>query len=111
MNVFAGKLDKRVRLMKQSETRNSLNQKINAWAEIANGTVWAAIEPLRSSERIQSSALQTEITHRVTIRYRADVRAEMRVYYGVRQFAVIGLRSPDERGEYLELTCLEGNNA
>lgn len=110
MNVPAGKLDKRVSIKAQSATRNTLNQLVNTWATITNGDVWASITPVRASERMSAAALQMELTHRVTIRYRADILPTMRVYYGSRQLAITGIRNPDERGEYLELTCIEGND-
>lgn len=110
MPLQAGKLDKRVSIRAQSTTRDSLNQLVTTWTEIANGGVWASVAPLKSSEAMQAMANQVEVTHRVTIRYRADVTAAMRVYFGSRQLAIVGLRNPDERGEYMELTCVEGKN-
>lgn len=110
MNVSAGKLDKRISIRAQSTARDSLNQLVGTWTEITNGAVWAAVQPIRNSEAMQAMANQMETTHRVTIRYRTDVTAAHRVYYGTRQFAIEGIRNPDERGEYLELTCVEGKN-
>jgi len=49
------------------------------WVEIA--TVWAAIEPLSAREFIRSKALQSEITARITIRYRDGMDASMRIIH------------------------------
>ena len=50
------------------------------------------------------------ISHRVKLRYRADVLPEMRIFYGSRSFAIVGIRNPKERGEFLEILCLEAKN-
>lgn len=110
MPIAAGRLDKIVSIKARTGTRNTLNQKLLTWSTIANGDVWASIEPVRSSERNNSIAAQTEISHRVTIRYRSDVTGDMRIWYGTRQFAIRGIRNPLERGEYLEITCVEAND-
>jgi SPP1 family predicted phage head-tail adaptor len=108
--ILAGKLDKRVSIKSQSTTRDALNQKSSTWNTLTNGDVWAAVEPLRNSETQQAMSNQMEITHRVTIRYRADVTADMRITFGARVLAIVGIRNPKERGEYLELLCLEGKH-
>ncbi|MCA3000303.1 MAG: phage head closure protein [Rhodocyclaceae bacterium] len=110
MNVPAGRLDKRISIRSQSASRDALNQKILTWTEIANGAVWAHVAPVRASESFAALANQQKLSHRVTIRYRSDVTPDMRLFYGARQLAITGIRNPDERGEYLEITCIEGNH-
>lgn len=105
------RLDKLIAIKSQSATRDALNQKGSTWSTITNGgTVAASIVPVRSSERQASAANQAEISHRVTIRYRSDVTADMRIYYGTRQLAINGIRDINERHEWLEITCLEGKH-
>jgi SPP1 family predicted phage head-tail adaptor len=106
----AGKLDKRVSIQQQSTTRDELNQKVDTWSTLTNGAVWASVQPLRASEAISYEASQMIRTHRVTIRYRADVTADMRLLFGVRVFKIVSIRNPDERGEFLELMCEEGKD-
>lgn len=106
----AGKLDKRVSIKSQSTSRDSLNQKISTWNTITDGDIWAAVEPLSNRESQEAAANQMTVSHRVTIRYRADVTPAMRIYFGTRQLAITGIRNPKERGEYLEILCEEGRN-
>lgn len=108
--LAAGKLNKRVAIKAQSSTRDSLNQKVLTWATITNGDTWAAIEPLSNREAQEGLSNQMSISHRVKLRYRADVLPEMRIFYGSRSFAIVGIRNPKERGEFLELLCLEAKN-
>ena len=107
----AGKLNKVVAIKAQSTTRDEVNQKVLTWTTITDGgAVWASIEPLSNRESQEALANQMTVSHRVRIRYRADVTAAMRIFYGTRELAIVGIRNPKERGEYLELLCLEGKN-
>ncbi len=106
----AGKLDKRVSIKSQSTSRDALNQKVSTWNTITNGDVWAAVEPLSNRESQEAAANQMIVSHRVTIRFRADLTPDMRIFYGTRQLAITGIRNPKERGEFLEILCQEGRN-
>lgn len=108
--LSAGKLNKRVSIKAQTTSRDSLNQKQATWSTIVNGDVWAAVEPLSNREAMEARANQTELSHRVTIRYRTDVTADMRIQYGTRSLAITGIRDPGERHEYLEILCIEGKH-
>lgn len=108
--LAAGKLNSRVAIKAQSTTRDELNQKVLTWNTIANGDTWAAINPLSTRESQAALANQMEISHRVTIRFRSDVTADMRIFYGTRELAIVGIRNPKEYGEFLELLCVEAKN-
>lgn len=75
------------------------------WSDWAS--VWAAIEPLAGEERLAAGQIESAITHRVTIRYRAGVTAAMRVAFGARRLAVRAVIAPEERRERLVLLCEE----
>lgn len=110
MMISAGKLDKRVSLQVQSSTRDELNQKVDTWVTLNNGVVWASVQPLRASEAISYEAKQMLVTHRVTIRFRPDVTADMRVLFNSRPMQIVSIRNPDERGEMIELLCEEAKD-
>lgn len=71
-------------------------------------TVWARVEPLRGDERQIAAALRGQVTHRVTIRYRADVTASMRLVWQGHTLAIREVKQPDAISRWLELYCLEG---
>ena len=107
----AGKLNKVVAIKAQSTTRDEVNQKVLTWTTITNGgAVWASVEPLSNRESQEALANQMTVSHRVRIRYRDDVDATMRIFYGTRELAIVGIRNPKERGEFLEILCLEAKN-
>ncbi len=77
-----------------------------SWSDVA--TVWADVRPLSGSEQWMARKLQSAITHRVTLRYRAGVTARMRILYGTRVFNIRTVINIDEANEFLELLAEEG---
>lgn len=79
------------------------------WTPIG-ADVAAAIEPLSAREFIAAASTQASVTHRITIRYRADVTAKMRCVdeqgkiYAIEQV----LPDKDSGREYLTLVCTQG---
>lgn len=49
------------------------------WRDILDGTVWAEVVPISSMERLRRQQVGANVTHRVTIRYRPEVTAAMRL--------------------------------
>lgn len=81
-----------------------------AWVEVAK--VWAEIAPLSARDFIQSAALQSQVTTRITIRYRENVDASMRIVHRGRIYDIAGVLPDKNSGlEYLTLPCSEGANA
>ena len=81
-----------------------------AWDTYA--TVRAAIEPLPLTwfERPVSATVQTPVTHKVTIRYRADVSAKDRVFHEGQDLRILDLRHLDKTlrslgKHWTELAC------
>lgn len=74
---------------------------------IATG-VWAAVEPLEGNERIRAMQTEASATHRVTLRYRSDVTAALRVVHEGRTLEVVSPPiDPEERHAELQLLCRE----
>jgi SPP1 family predicted phage head-tail adaptor len=78
------------------------------WTTDATGTVWGSIEPLSGEELEHARQLVATATHKVTIRYLADLTPDKRIKFGTRIFAV---EAPpiniDEGNHTLELLCTE----
>ena len=111
MSTFrAGRLRHRVSIQKQTEVIDpDLGPIGRDWVEMDK--VWAEISPLSARDFIQSSALQSQITARITIRYRDDVDASMRVVHRNKVYNITGVLSDRDSGvEYLTLPCSEGTN-
>ncbi|NWN92294.1 phage head closure protein [Marinobacter adhaerens] len=106
----AGKLRHRVTIQKPGRTQDPVTGEItNGWSDVA--TVWASVEPVSVKEFIASQAGQSEITTRITMRYRDGINAKMRAVFRGKIYNIHGaLTDPKSGYEYLTLPCSEGVN-
>lgn len=108
--IEAGKLRHRVVIQEQVETQDVSNGAINvSWRDVA--TVWAAIEPLSAREFVAAQAESSKVTTRITIRYRNNISAKMRLYHASKDayYNIEGVLADKDSGlEYITLPCSEG---
>ena len=105
MNV--GRLNKRVTIQERTTTENEYGEPISTWVDVASD-IAAAVEPLQGRELFAAQQVQSEVTIRVRIRYRAGIKAAMRVLYGVRVLDIQSVIDPLEKHAELQLLCAEG---
>ncbi len=71
-------------------------------------TVWASVEPLRGREYYEARKIQSEATHKITIRYLVGIKPDMKIDFKGRMLEIEGPPSnPEERDRFLELLCKE----
>lgn len=68
---------------------------------------WASIEPLSADERFRMNKLESEITHRITIRYRSDITRSNRLRYKDREFQIDSVVNWQERDRFLVIIVKE----
>lgn len=100
-------LKHRVTLQRISRAEDGQGGFTETWDDIA--TLWASIEPLKGYERMQAMQLKTPTTHRVRLRYRADVTTKDRLIYDGRAFDVAEAINEGEAKLWLRLSCVETN--
>ncbi len=109
MTERIGRLRERVTVQRAARDADAGGGAVVTWTPLAHApTVWARIEPLSGAEALQAMKLQARVTHRVTLRWRDDVTAAMRLVCGARTLNIRAVTNPDERRRYLELLCEEG---
>ena len=101
----AGQLRHRVTIQQLTRVEDEGGGYAEVWTEVA--TVWAAIKPLRGNERYEAQQIQSTLTHKVIMRYRAGIKPQMRILYGNRVFEIEAVIDVDERHKWLELLCSE----
>lgn len=106
----AGRLRHRVTIEQPSDAQDSSTGALTrSWSTLA--TVWAEIAPLSAKEFIAAQAVDSEVSARITIRYRDDVTAAMRIVYGSTVYNIAGvLPDPVSGKDWLTLPVTRGVN-
>lgn len=102
----AGDLQHRITLQQRVAGVNALGQAQTSWVNVAE--VWAAVEPLRGREFFAAGQAQSEVSTRVTIRYRAGVVPAMRVVWRGEPHDIEAVIEPQGQKQMLELMCTAG---
>lgn len=105
MVIDPGRLNARLTLETPPETDDGQGGIAGDWTFIA--ALWARIEPLRARPGEAAGASIAPVTHRITIRYRDDVRHAMRFVHRGRALLIRAVRDPDESRRYLVCDCEE----
>lgn len=99
----AGQLDQRLTFQAQLPGQDARGQASGQW--VTAFTCWGAAEPLRGREFFAAAQLQSEVTVRFRIRWRAGVHGRMRVLWRGQPYEIEG--DPiDIRGERRELQVM-----
>lgn len=103
----AGKLRHRIQLQGKRRVPDGGGGWSHDW--VTSRTVWARVEPLSGREFVAAQTVQSEVTTRITIRYRDDVTPDMRIMHRGKIYNIRAVL-PDNRSglEYLTLPCAEG---
>lgn len=107
--IQAGKLNKRITIQEftaGSPSQDENGEPLGSWETFSQ--VWAAIEPIQGNEFWAQQQVQSEVTHRVRIRFLEDVAAKMRILYGTRVFVIQAVIDPKEKHKEIQLMCSEG---
>lgn len=110
----AGRLRHRVALQKPtagSPQRTGSGAPDESWATVA--TVYAAIEPLRGREFLESQAVNSAVATRIRVRYQdalAAIDASWRAVHGSVVYSIEAVINPNARNVELQLMCSQGAN-
>jgi len=89
--INAGDLTERITLQAETFTRDTYNQKIAAYTDIV--TVWAQVIMSGGREFYAAQKLYAETSAVFKIRYRTETNPRMRIKWGNRYFAILGIAS------------------
>ncbi|WP_417848373.1 phage head closure protein [Thalassoglobus sp.] len=101
----AGELRHLVTIQQRSVTRDDFGAESEVWTTFSQ--VWAKVQPLSGQELEHAQAMHSETTHKITIRYLADMTPEMRIQHDSRTLEILSIKNLDERSIQLELLCRE----
>lgn len=103
----AGRLGKRIRVERATETKNSVGEVEQTWSEYK--TIWAEIEPIRGEERFNLYQAKATIDTKITTRGSAaiGIKPKDRFVYKDRIFDIDANVDWQSRGVFCEFFCKE----
>lgn len=107
MIVSAGRLDQRIRIQQKTAARGELGGHTEVWSDLAS--VWAETRDMTGKEIFNAKAMGSAATQLITIRFRTDVKPDMRVVLPDGVVARIEWIRHVTRREYMELYCVSFN--
>lgn len=108
-----GDLRHQLTFQTKSTSEDELGQPLNVWTDLF--TCWGRVSPTTGRERLAAAAVQSSVTHSVTVRYVPQLAnpkevAAMRILFGARVFDIHDSINEDERNRMVTLAVEEGLN-
>lgn len=107
--IDVGKMRHRITFQRFDGERDGYGDPLEAddahWTDVA--TTWAAIDPISGREFYAAEQSQSEVTHKVRLRYRPGLTTAMRISWEGRLLKILSIIDWEERHESLLLMCKE----
>lgn len=98
----------KVTLQSPTATADTGGGRSVAWGTLKE--VYADIQPQQGRYQFQHGQEKEKVTHRIIMRYRADIGTNYRIKFGSRIFNIHSITNADERNRWLTLMCEEGGS-
>lgn len=105
-DLTAGKLRSTINVQREQSVSDGAGGSTITWSTIA--TPRAYIKPMSGGERMQAMRLEANVTHRIFIRYRDDLKTSDRIEYKGRLMQIRALINLEERNRWIEIYADEG---
>lgn len=102
--IDAGKLRERIVVQQPVESRNRLGETSYAYETFAE--VWASVNSLTSREYLLSNSQQTDVTHRVRLRFLPGLTNQMRIVWRGRTLQITSVLEQENRSIH-DVLCTE----
>lgn len=106
--IQIGKLNKRLKFNKLTDSVDSMGQSKKQLAEICE--VWGSLYPIRGNEFYELQKIQSKITHKAYIRYRAEIDSNCFIQYEDKIYNIESVLDVDLEHKMLEIMCSEHTN-
>jgi len=101
----AGDLRERITVLAYRETKNSMGEMVPVY-DTTFAEVWASVQGVTAREFLLAGQQQTEISHRVRMRFLTGLTQRMRIVWRGRTLEIVSLLEHANRSEH-ELLCQE----
>lgn len=103
--INAGKYRHVIEIEKLDKHKNKYGEPTNKWIEFLQ--VRAAIYPISGREFFSAEKVNSEVTHKINIRYIKGLTPDMRIKFGDRLFSIISIINFQERNTELQILAKE----
>jgi SPP1 family predicted phage head-tail adaptor len=103
--VDVGGFNKRLEIQSVAQVADGQGGYTDTWT--ATAKVWGSIEPVKGYEKFQAMQLETQITHRIHIRYRKGITTKHRIVYDKRVFDIKEVINLEEDDLFLKIMAVE----
>lgn len=107
MTTSIGRMRHRVTIQKPTATTDTGGGSSISWGLLKE--VFADIQPQTGRSMFQHGQEKEKVTHKLVMRYRADIGTNYRIKFGTRIFNIQSIINEDERKRWLILNCEEGS--
>lgn len=94
-----------ITFQKLENTQNNYGEPTETWKDIL--TIRAGIYPLSGREFYAAETVNSEVSHKINIRYMPGLTPDMRIKFVNRYFNIISIINFQERNVMLQLLCKE----
>jgi SPP1 family predicted phage head-tail adaptor len=105
-DITPGALRHRINVQRQTYVADNAGGGVNTWGDYAS--IRAFIKPISGNERLYSMRLEANVTHRIFIRYRADLTTNDRINFNGRLMQIRALINLEEMNKFIEIYAEEG---
>lgn len=105
INMEIGSLDKRIQVLKYTETEDEYGLTHQTLVDAIGHSLWARIEPARGKTYYEQYKDKVEMITKITIRYRPGITDAMLVKYGGKTYKISSVVDPYQAHVKLELMC------
>lgn len=104
--VKIGAMRARLQLQDRTRTPDGAGGYAETWHPVA--TIWAELKEMRGGESVIAASVTETADAIAVIRFRPNMTAGMRALHGSVIYNIRGVRDPDGRREWLELSLERG---
>lgn len=105
-DITAGSLREPLTIQRKVAVSDGMGGQAIQWIDLA--TVRGDVRPLSGRESVQAMQLQASLTHRIYIRYRADLTPADRLVMRGQHLQIRAIVNVEMRNRWLELACDSG---
>lgn len=102
-----GPLRHRVEVQEATETRNSHGGVVRGWATIADGKLWASVDPLTGREFFEAQRVDSDVSLKVRMRYDDRVTTSHKIRHDGRDLQIVSVLNQRDINKSMLLMCKE----